>query len=332
MDPSSQRLFDDNKDAILDQAASIFGITPEDLKRLGAFESIVYEFERDGKSCILKLTHSLHRSMDAVRGELEWVDHLVACGVSCSPVILSERGRTVEKIDAEDSYFIVSGFEKAEGRLCVKEDWTERMIHMWGRTLGRMHAATMSYQPSDAAIRRHDWRQEVSHYVSRHLPSEQTVVIEKCRQLQQRLGELPTGQEAFGLVHSDLHHGNFFVDNGRMTVFDFDDCHYDWFVHDLAMPLFYVMRSAEVDSDDTAFAESFLKTFLSGYNEEHQLETRWFEILPLFLKVREMELYIIMYAEEALEENDWCRRFMEGRRQRIENDVPVIDFDFSKLR
>ncbi|MDH3890203.1 MAG: phosphotransferase [candidate division Zixibacteria bacterium] len=330
MDPVSKKLFDDNKDDILNKATALFGITPENLKRLGAFESIVYEFERDGRSAILKLTHSLHRSVDAVRGELEWVDHLVANGVSCSPVVLSSRGQTVEKIDVEDSYFIVYGFEKAQGRLSGKDDWTEPMIRTWGRTLGRMHAATMSYEPSDPTIRRHDWREEVSMYVNRHLPSEQTAVIERCRELQKRLSELTTDGDTYGLVHSDLHHGNFFIADGRMTVFDFDDCHYDWFAHDLAMPLFYVMRSAEMEHDN-AFAEFFLTNFLTGYREEHHLDSRAGETLPLFLKVREMELYIILHAEDAFEENDWCRRFAEGRRQRIEDDLPVLDLDFSRL-
>jgi Ser/Thr protein kinase RdoA (MazF antagonist) len=331
MDLVSKKLFDDNKDTIMKQATNLFGIAPAELKRLGAFESIVFEFDRDGRSCILKLTHSLHRSVDAVRGELEWVDHLVANGVSCSPVILSSCGNIVERIEIDDSYYIAYGFEKAPGRLSQTKDWTEQMVLTWGRTLGRVHAATMSYEPSELAIRRHDWRQEVSKHVDQHLPSEQMAVIERCRQLQDRLSKLSTDRETYGLVHSDLHHGNFFIDDGRMTVFDFDDCHYDWFVHDIAMPLFYVMHADGIDPDDALYAEKFLTTFVSGYSEEHQLASGWSDMLPLFLKVREMELYIILHAEEAFDENDWCRRFALDRQQRIENDVPVIDFDLSRF-
>jgi len=40
-------------------------------------------------------------------------------------------------------------------------------------------------------------------------------------------------------------------------------------------------------------------------------------------------LYSIIYAEEVFDLNEWYVRFMEGRQSRIENDVPIIDIDFS---
>jgi len=43
------------------------------------------------------------------------------------------------------------------------------------------------------------------------------------------------------LIHTDVHAGNFFVDDGRITVFDFDDSSYQWFASDIAIALYYTI-------------------------------------------------------------------------------------------
>ena len=51
--------------------------------------------------------------------------------------------------------------------------------------------------------------------------------------------------DAYGLVHADLHMGNFFVDHsGQMTVFDFDDCCFHWFGYDCAVSVVSSMPCA----------------------------------------------------------------------------------------
>ena len=54
-------------------------------------------------------------------------------------------------------------------------------------------------------------------------------------------------------------------------------------------------------------------------------------VIPDFLKLREIELYIILWLEQAFDINDWCQRFFNGRKERIENDIPVIDIDFTRF-
>ena len=46
----------------------------------------------------------------------------------------------------------------------------------------------------------------------------------------------PKIADSYGLIHNDFNDGNFTVDydNGDITVFDFDDCCYFWFMYDLA--------------------------------------------------------------------------------------------------
>jgi Ser/Thr protein kinase RdoA (MazF antagonist) len=194
-----------------------------------------------------------------------------------------------------------------------------------------MHALTKKYQPSDPSLVRHVWHEDGDLRADKYLPESQTQVLAKHSELLGYLQGLPTDKDAFGLVHEDMHHGNFFVDNGHITVFDFDDCQHHWFAADLAMPLFYAMRNVTLNDQSQEFANHFFGCLMEGYTRENSLDKYWLEQIPYFLKLREMILYVILYAEEAFEVNDWCRAFFEGRKERIEGDVPVIDMDFSQF-
>ncbi len=123
--------------------------------------------------------------------------------------------------------------------------------------------------------------------------------------------------------------GNLFVDEaGNITLFDFDDCVYGWFIYDIAMALFY---SVPFDPPEAAsLAREFMPHFLRGYRSENKLDDAWLQELPHFLKLREIELYAIIHRSFDVNNVDdpWAARFMEGRKQWIEYDVPFIDLDF----
>ncbi|MBN1211542.1 MAG: phosphotransferase [candidate division Zixibacteria bacterium] len=330
MDKRSEKIFADNTEYILKEAADRYGTAPDELRRLGSFESIVCEFEREGKAYIMKVTHSLHRTPELIQGELEWVNHLADGGVSVSRAVLSGRGRLVEKIEVGDSYFLVYVFEKALGHLAQSDRWNDDLFEKWGAVLGRMHARTRSFTPSREEYRRFLWHEDYTMDIERYIPPSEPKVLEKCRTLKDKLHTLPVAKDYFGLVHCDVHHGNFFVNDGNITVFDFDDCQYHWFAFDIAIPLFYVLRDSRVNPDDTAFADNFMSLFLKGYKKENPVDRFWLERIPLFLKIREMELYFLIVSDRPENLNGWCNRFMEGRRERIEKEIPVIDIDFSR--
>ncbi len=113
MDNRSEQLFEKYRDYIIGKAAESYGVSKNDLTKLGSFESTVFEFSCAADNYILKLTHSLHRSRNQVLGEVEWVDHLRNNGVSVCGVIPSNNGNLIEIVEIEDSYFIVYAFEKA---------------------------------------------------------------------------------------------------------------------------------------------------------------------------------------------------------------------------
>jgi Ser/Thr protein kinase RdoA (MazF antagonist) len=94
--------------------------------------------------------------------------------------------------------------------------------------------------------------------------------------------------------------------------------------------LFYLLVGKE---NPGPFTEEFMPQFLKGYYLENQLDVSWLKEIPSFLKLREIDLYAVIHRSFDVENIDhpWVVMFMQDRKNRIENDVPFIDFNFSSL-
>jgi Ser/Thr protein kinase RdoA (MazF antagonist) len=63
-------------------------------------------------------------------------------------------------------------------------------------------------------------------------PAEREVLGRLDRVLATRLAAFGTGPERYGLVHADTRLANLLVDRGRVSVIDFDDSGFSWFLYD----------------------------------------------------------------------------------------------------
>jgi Ser/Thr protein kinase RdoA (MazF antagonist) len=320
-------------DSILNEALARYGIAKENVRLLDGFESFIYEYEKGGQSYVLRVSHSLHRTSDLTQGELEWVNYLVAGGVPAARAVPSERGNWVEPIPVEDgSHFTAVSFEWARGNHPTRADWNSGLAVKLGQIVGRMHALTKHFEPSDIRFRRPEWHEDYpADWAERYLPSSETQVITKFNELLGYLYTLPKDKDSYGLIHVDVHGGNFFVENGEITLFDFDDCQYAWFVYDIAMALFYAISHNCVSQEDIAWASSFFEQFMAGYRRENAIAPEWLRQIPYFLKLREIDLYIVIHRSLDLDDLDpWCASFMDNRKYKIENDVPYVELDGEK--
>ncbi len=163
------------------------------------------------------------------------------------------------------------------------------------------------------------------------MPAEDKIIREKYRILYEHLQSLPCGPEAYGMIHQDAHTGNLFVDEDyTLTLFDFDDCVYGHFIYDIAMVLFYIAGWG--GEDIPGFTQRFMKTFLEGYRQENSLDPIWVKELPYFLKLREIDLFAaILFTIGENPKDGWVGRFMNGRRAKIEHEVPFIAFEWEAL-
>lgn len=141
----------------------------------------------------------------------------------------------VEKVRTGSSYFSCVLFEKAKGKAPGEaKDWDSNLFHSMGRFVGRMHYLTLSCVQAESRFRRPQWWNETEVVMAKRLPSSEQRIVSKYHGIYEQLMELERPVNSYGLVHADFRRENFFVENGNITLFDFDDCQYSWFAQSSA--------------------------------------------------------------------------------------------------
>ena len=330
MDPKIASRFNDQ---ILQAAMRNYNIAADQIELLDGFESFIYKFQRPDGQFILRIGHSDRRSPNLIRGEVDWINYLAAGGASVARAILSENGNLVEPVDDnQGGEFLCTAFVHAPGKSLRRDQINDRLFRNYGHLIGKMHALAKTYQVSDPDWKRYAWDSTENNTAERQMPAKEVIAMEKYRAVLAHLRSLPRDTESYGMIHQDAHAGNFFVDDEfRLTLFDFDDCVYGHFIYDIAMVLFY---TAMGEPDPAEYTGRFMPVFLSGYREENRLDPAWLAELPHFMKLREIDLFAAIhfsYEDGDNPDHPWCARYMKGRREKIEGDVPFITFDWSSL-
>ncbi|TMQ12417.1 MAG: phosphotransferase [Deltaproteobacteria bacterium] len=337
MNPELVRRF---HEAIRDEAAHRYGVSPSDLTELNAFENFVYEAEsQDGVPFVLRISHSTRRSFDYTMGEIEFVRYLGAAGIPVAQPILSEAGQFVERIaDTDpDHHFVATAFERADG--IVFDDapplkelyWKPPMFRDLGRIFARLHNRAQTYKLSNPRFKRQEWYEYDVVDIDRFAPPEEQLVRDRTARIIERLKQLPRTPEGYGLIHADLHPHNFCFADGRITVFDFDNCEYAWYVKDIAVLVFYVARGEARGQREDAVA-TFLAPFLEGYRELRPCDRTWLELVPDMLALQRSMNYALFhqYRDPGLLDEPTLDAWHRFRRD-IEADIPVLELDFTRF-
>jgi len=306
-----------------------FGVELEDSELIGGFENMVYSFIKDDQKYVLRISHSLHNSFNNVEAELEFIDHLNKNGANVAKPILSDAGHLVEKLSQEEPCFMVTAFEFADGQPPKKENYFDpEFLREYGKSVALMHKLTKNYHPQK---RRYQFRDE--DFIMRageFLTDEDQVIKVKLDELLNEIDNIEKNEDNFGLIHTDVHGGNFFVDqSGKITIFDFDDCCYKHFVSDIAIVLFYTFF---LNPDQVEGVTFTFKHFMEGYNQVNKLSVDDIKTLNQFIKLREIVIYIVInrsFPKDNMPE--WAQKYLETFRPRILNDVPYVDLDFTKI-
>ena len=323
---------------VLDSTARLFGTAKEHLGKFDDYEgcaNLVYQYERDGQPLILRITCRPDRTMELIRAELHFVEYLAEGGVRVARPISSENGNLLEVIHAADMPFIAVSFTRGRGMRVPDNGYRyrddapiEEYFQNWGQVLGQMHRLAKTYQPPSESVSRpewHTWEYYKGFPYGERLP----VIAQKYDQLIAELNALPKDVDSYGLIHNDFNDGNFTVDynNGDITVFDFDDSCYFWFMYDLACAweggIGRTMFSPLKDRRE--FMDHYMEQVMLGYTRENSLSDEWLARLPLFLRLIQMQE--LMYYAQYLDDPD--EEVQAGLRYKIhciENDMPYLGF------
>jgi Ser/Thr protein kinase RdoA (MazF antagonist) len=336
---------------LLSQACSLYNTTPDQLAPLsGGHYNAVFQFPIPQTCQVLETWQATNEyailrigvkdcPSEQTLGMLEWVNFLAKQGAPVSAPLRSINGHLLEQLEFDGRGYVITSFKKAEGTLAENippSEWTPQLYRSIGKAVGKFHRISTGYMPSSRPLTRLQWQDSYEvHEATLKLAHTSDPAGQKLANLLDELQQLPSSPADFGLIHDDLHFANFLVHpDGNITIIDFDDCQYGWFAMDIAMALFdvLVLYNAPTDAESTKFANQFLSNYLSGYRQEKDITQFWLSQVPKFLKLKELCIYADLLGHpDVSQTGSWVGRFMRNRAERIANDIPYVQLDFTGL-
>lgn len=268
--------------------ASRLGIEASDLEFLRYSQNHVFAL---GGGCgqILRVTDDEHRSRPQIEGELELVRHLHAAGAPVAPL----AGDEIVTVTSGGKVFHGVIFKRAPGRPIGREDLSADLCRAHGSALGMFHRHSRTL-PFGWAESRPRWDEEryFTRDITDFLPAEHQAPLRVAfERFRGQVASEPRTDRTFGPVHFDLGYSNIFVESGRLTAFDFDNCTASYFLGDIAAALYgsiFTLLRCEFAGDRSAFerpkSSLILREILPSFREGYESAFAWPDERPEHLQ------------------------------------------------
>lgn len=243
------------------------------------------------KRAVLRISRPGYHTPEELRAELEWMERLGRdTNLSLRVPIVDVEGRFIQNVKD-----ICCGvmFTYMEGT--PLEDQSPERLPIWFERLGEITAVLHTHARSwDEARRlpRFCWNYETMLGTGaiwgdwRNVPSltpQMSAILEQAdRVIHRRLMEYGMTRENYGLIHGDLRGSNILIDGARMSVIDFDDCGYGWYMQDLAASLSFI--------ETEKYVGELIRAWLIGYQKKVRLSRRDKDMIDTFLVMRRIQL------------------------------------------
>ncbi|MBQ3979321.1 MAG: phosphotransferase [Lachnospiraceae bacterium] len=329
---------------ILNQARELYQLNGYELQAVAGHEggrNDIYICSRGGeKKYVLRISATGDRTEEDYLAETEFVHYLAEGGALVADVIPSKSGRLVERIASENAtdkaVTFVSLFEFAKGMLLSDNGYRYRegaplteYFYNIGKTLGAIHRLARKFTPKH---RRADYFDKFNmDYIGQLIPDEyaelKAAIADRIRQFR----ELPRTSDNYGLVHFDFCDGNYHVDmsNGDVTVFDFDNCCYCWYMFDLAHlwthGIGWFMQERDASKRREGM-EWYFNHILSGYRSETDVSEEELSRLPLYIDMTIIESVVDEFECAAREGEDVDPEDIENEAECLINGIPYAGY------
>ena len=280
---------------ILAFAAKKYGSDADTLVHIprtgGKIMNQIYHFYMGDKKCIIKFEppHAVYKNqLREINAAMDFNHYLAVNHVNVSVPLKSIDEKLVISIQERGEEYIITAFECLSGQTWGYDGSNPNMSFNWGKVMGDMHRAAKDYKPPN--------ERDVQKYIFDSYywwPSFDELkvyptVYRIARETLAEIAVLPRDRDSFGVIHGDLHQGNFFTDGDKVSIIDFGDSVYGWFALDVAISLCHALWWGRKDRAGNDYTNLIIENFIKGYFSANKLSEFWVSKIPLFMKYRHL--------------------------------------------
>ena len=301
------------------------------LRLLSLSENATYLVD-DVDPVVLRVHRAGYHSLQAVRSELAWMAALREQTDVVTPQLIPAcDGSEVVTVVRNDHPLNVDAVTYVAG--CTAEERPEAVgFDQLGRITAAMHDHVEGWKTPNY-FTRFSWNADTMIGPDgrwgnwRHAPglteTGEAMAGSAVTELRRRLADFGCTPDRFGLIHADLRMANLMIDPdvaaGPITVIDFDDCGWSWYLADLGAVVSFI--------EDTPAAEAMIAGWLAGYRESRELPAEHLDMIPSFVMLRRLQLTAWVashaHADSAIE---FTEGFADGTARLAERYVKDRDW------
>lgn len=267
-----------------------------------------------GTKYALRININSTRTVENMKGEIEWVRHLNRTSGIHTPTPIATLN---------DNY-IISGFHADSNQTlhAVMYSWLEgeelgdeptlEQLHEVGRAMAKLHQESAEFALSaDAALPTfNDFFWGTEDYLfsnkSKLSDTDRALIKEAHDHIMKFTNELYVNSPVH-IIHADFHGWNLMWNDNRLSIFDFDDCGFGVEAQDLAVVLYYL----DTPEQDVAI--------LNGYRSVKPLPQYSDLAMKALLLQRRLLLLNYLFETKNQEHQEMLPAYLEKSLERVKS-------------
>jgi Ser/Thr protein kinase RdoA (MazF antagonist) len=240
--------------ALASRALAEYDLSSPALSFIQHSENITFKVESEGAAYLLRLhvprspEFGSHGSESAaIRSELQWLESLSRNHLPVQRPVRNRAGELVTQVENGLAGLVnCSLLSWLEGELYARELETADTVAQIGTLVGQLHMHASRWRPPPGFVRP---KRDIAYY--EHVVRSLEPAVEDGRVAYQDFKSLQAAVEGViglirgmrntrriqGLIHADLHRGNFIHHQGHVSPIDFSFCAFGHFAFDLGVCL-----------------------------------------------------------------------------------------------
>lgn len=273
-------------------ASTAFGFGEQArFSRFPLTENATFAVHEDGvPAAVLRVYRPQGRPRIEIESEIAWQRALhEEIGSTVCPILIGHEGSALVEVEQQEdgtiffcvAYPLIGGREPGDDQL---RRWFPELgaitalLHRQARTWKRPAWFTRPTWNVDTTLGDHPhwgpWSASVPDHEEREMHRRISDVVSA------RLRRFGMDSSRFGLVHADLRLANILVDGASITVLDFDDSGFSWYLYDLACALTF--NEARPDAGD------LIAAWVAAYREVEPISSTDEHEIPTFIMLRRL--------------------------------------------
>ena len=265
-----------------------------------------------GTKYALRININSTRTVENMKGEIEWVRHLNrTSGIHTpTPIATVKDDYIVSALHADSGqtlYGLMYSWLEGEE---LGDEPTLSQLHEVGRAIATLHQESTDFALSaDAALPTFNdffWGTEDFLFSGKSVLSDvDRALIQQAHDLIMQFTSDLYENSKVHIIHADMHGWNLMWDDGKLSVFDFDDCGFGVEAQDLAVTLYYL---------DTPEQDEAL---LNGYKSVRPLPAYCANAMKALLLQRRLLLLNYLFETKNQEHKEMLPAYLEKSLERV---------------